>query len=105
MKDCILILLTSPQLEEDIVDWLLEQDEITGFTSNPVYGQSREQKKLSIVEQVIGRHRSVMFHIQLDMKFLDQILLKMQQEFAGTNLEYWVLPVIKTGRLAQQNFE
>lgn len=99
MKDCILIMVVNPQLEEEIVDWLLEQYEISGFTSNQIYGNSREQRKLSVVEQVIGRQRSVMFHIHLKADVLDQVIIRLREEFAGTGLEYWVMPVIQAGRL------
>jgi len=88
MTDCILILVAVPELEEVMVDWLLEQHDISGFTSHPICGQSREQKKMSIIEQVIGRQRKVMFHIHLQSDTLNPILISLQEDFTGTGLEY-----------------
>ncbi len=100
MKNCILILVAAPELEEVIVDWLLEQDDISGFTSHPTYGQSREQEKMSLIEQVIGRQRKVMFHLHLKSDMLAPVLISLQENFTGTTLEYWVIPVIQTGSLS-----
>lgn len=100
MKDYMLILVSVPELEEDIVDWLLERQEISGFTSNPIHGQSHEQRKLTIIEQVIGRQRRVMFHIHLKPDTLTPVLESLRKEFSGTGLDYWVIPVIESGRLS-----
>ena len=83
----LLVLNITPELEEELVDYLLSREEVGGFTSYPVHGHGA-QGRLSIAEQVSGRRKRVQF----------EILLPEPQE-VGKGIHYWQLSVIRSGHL------
>jgi len=96
----VLIVLTSPPaLESQLIDWLLSREEGIGFTSCAVHGHSANYGHLSIAEQVIGRQRRQQLQVLLRHSLLDLFLESLVSEFAGTDLHYWVVPVLAGGRL------
>ena len=38
MDQCLLVLIASPSIENAVVDWLLDRNDIPGFTSAPISG-------------------------------------------------------------------
>jgi len=97
----VLAVLTSPpSLEIPLVDWLLSRVGATGFSSTNVSGHSTRHEHLSIAEQVSGRQRRVQIQVQLDSAELDEFLESLQQEFAGADLHFWVMPILAAGRLS-----
>ncbi|MDX1811640.1 MAG: DUF3240 family protein [Gammaproteobacteria bacterium] len=98
MKECILILVARPTLEESLVDWLLERPDIGSFTSMPISGHNTDPNELSVHEQVSGRQRQVMFNIRLSEEKLQTIITDLCENFRDTCLEYWALPVLASGR-------
>ncbi|MBL4582383.1 MAG: DUF3240 family protein, partial [Gammaproteobacteria bacterium] len=50
----LLVLNTAPELEEDLIDYLLGFEKIEGFTSYQVHGHG-EHHNLNVAEQVTGR--------------------------------------------------
>ena len=61
---CLLVLIVAPEIQEALVDWLLAHEEIPTFSEQDIRGHSREHGSFSLVEQVTGRQRRVMIHIQ-----------------------------------------
>jgi hypothetical protein len=88
-----------PDLEEDIVDLLLANPDIRGYQSFPIRGHGRVGA-MSIAEQVAGRRDRIQFEIVLDRSVLDSTLQSLKQAFPTPDVIYWVLPVIKSGRLS-----
>lgn len=100
----VLVVLTSPPaLESQLVDWLLSREDEIGFTSCAVHGHSANYEHLSIAEQVIGRQRRQQIQILLQHSLLDVFLESLVSEFGGTDLHYWVVPVLAGGRLGDHN--
>jgi hypothetical protein len=98
--DQVLIVITSPpSLESQLVDWLLLQNEGTGFSSSAAYGHSAHHDHLSIAEQVSGRQRRLQFQVQLEGERVEDFLDALQKDFAGADLHYWILPVLAGGQL------
>jgi hypothetical protein len=95
----LLSLVISPDVEDAIVDWLLEQEQISGFTSLQVSGHGTSPHSMSVAEQVVGRRRQVMF--QTYMVEVDAITLikGLEESFAGSGMHYWLTPVITSGHL------
>lgn len=100
MTDQYLLTLTiAPAIEENLVDWLLENQGQIGFSSFPVNGHSSHQEDLSLAEQVAGRQKQVRFQIHLDAERVSTLLSHLRRDFAGAGLHYWISPVLDSGRI------
>ena len=93
----LLILNITPELEEELVDYLLSCEKVGGFTSYPVYGHG-EQGHLSIAEQVTGRRKRAQFEILLPEEHVDAVIAGLAED-VGKGIHYWQLPVARSGRL------
>ncbi len=94
----LLVLNISPELEEDLVDYLLGLEGVEGFTSYQVFGHG-EHGTLSLREQVTGRRRRMQYEIMLPEDGVAG-LLKGLREDVGTDVVYWQHPLTNFGRLS-----
>ncbi len=95
-KDRLVILNTPSALEETVVDCLLTLESEHGFTSFPVNIHHHENKGLSLVEQVSGRQKQICFQIHIDEAGAGLLLKRLQEEFAGAGIQYWVVPMLES---------
>jgi hypothetical protein len=86
-----------PSLEEMMVDILLMLETEHGFSSFPVSAHHHDNKGLSLSEQVTGRQKRIRFQMYLPVQKLPELLQQLRQEFSGSGIQYWVLPVIENG--------
>jgi len=86
-----------PSLEEPIVDCLLMLETEHGFSSFPVNAHHHSNQGLSLSEQVRGRQKRVRFQLYVDAQGLAHLLNELKQEFGGSGIQYWVMPVIEKG--------
>ena len=86
-----------PSLEEMMVDSLLMLETEHGFSSFPVYAHHYDNKGLSLAEQVAGRQKRIRFQMYIPVQELPAFLAQLRQEFSGSGIQYWVLPVIENG--------
>jgi len=94
----LLTIIAPPAMEEELIDWLLTQANITGFTSQVANGHGSGHQ-MSIAEQVTGRRRQVTFWIELEKKRSESILSDLKQRFTGSGLHYWLLPMSESGSI------
>ncbi|MGW8369547.1 MAG: DUF3240 family protein [Gammaproteobacteria bacterium] len=100
LRDALLFVISvPPMLEDQMIDWLLERDEAAGFTSVAVSGHSSDPLHLTIAEKVSGRQRRLQFQVQIAASDLEAFTGGLTSEFAGTDLHYWVLPLLAAGSL------
>ena len=100
IADAALVVLTAaPALEEPLIDWLLDRGGNAGFTSIPVSGHSARHDGLTLTEQVRGRQRRVQFQVHMPVDAVDAFLADARAAFGGTDLHYWVLPIMGGRRL------
>ena len=100
VSDQILFVLSAPpMLEDQLIDWLLERDEATGFTSLNVNGHSSDPLHLTVAEKVSGRQRRLQFQVHIRGAALEAFRSGLEQTFTGADLHYWVLPVLAAGSL------
>ena len=92
----------APTAEERVIDWLLGREETTGFTSYAAYGHGASHHDLSIAEQVTGRQRRVEIRIELAQSALEPVLAAVVAEFEGTDLYYYVTPILRSGHLRRK---
>lgn len=86
-----------PGLEEMMVDTLLMMETEHGFSSFPVNAHHHVNKGLSLAEQVTGRQKRVRFQMYVSVDKLPALLTRLRQEFSGSGIQYWILPVIENG--------
>ena len=86
-------MLTSflPGQEEGNVDFVVD-NEFGAFVS--------DSDPTGIAEQVAGRRDRVQFEIVLDADVLDAVLSELREAFPVRDVIYWVLPIIRSGRLS-----
>lgn len=99
MPGCLLTIIAPPSLEETLVDWLLEESRIDGFSTSEIFGHGARQKGMSLLEQVTGRQRRVQFQVQVDSDTATYLIEQMRSRFSGVGLYYFVMPVQDCGRL------
>lgn len=93
----LLILIVPPTLEEMLVDVLLQQIQISGFTSSKVSGHGSvhgEHAKLSIVEQVTGRQERVQFMMHATIADLKTLVNHLKTTFRSTDIHCILLPIL-----------
>ncbi|MCF7987224.1 MAG: DUF3240 family protein [Methylovulum sp.] len=96
-QEFLVTLNVPPSLEELLVDSLLMLEAQYGFSSFTVNAHHHENKNLSLAEQVSGRQKKIRFQMYVEAKSLPSLLIHLKQEFVGTGIQYWVLPVIEKG--------
>ncbi len=97
MESALLTLNVPPALEEALVDWLLEQPHVQGFTSMQVYGHGSGASAMSVGEQVLGRQKRTQFMLHGEVSGLERLLQDLRQEYPRAGLHYFLSPVISAG--------
>jgi hypothetical protein len=94
----LLIIIAPPNLEEVLVDFLLLQKALTGFTTGKVYGHGTRpgagKAELSMVEQVTGRQQRVQFMLHATLADLNALILMLRTKFGATDLHYILQPML-----------
>lgn len=95
--EALLILIAAPKLEDTLVDFLLQQNAISGFTSLPVsgHGSVHGHVQLSLVEQVTGRQNRIQFMLHGPLPVLHELIQEIRQKFQNTDMHYILLPVLE----------
>ena len=93
----MLVLNINPEVEGDMVDYLLEQPKVSGFTSFPARGHGTFQK-MNLTEQVTGRRKRIQIEIVLDEKDV-QPLIDGLKENVGTDIFYRIQAIQESGRI------
>ncbi len=86
-----------PSLEEMMVDSLLLLETEHGFSSFEVNAHHHVHHGLSLAEQVTGRQKRVRFQLYVPAAKLPDLIAKLREDFAGSGIQYWVLPVVENG--------
>jgi len=93
----LLILIVPPTLEEMMVDELLIQTKISGFTTSKVsgHGSEHEDKALSLVEQVTGRQQRTQFLLHAAIEDLKDLVTMLKSKYRSSDIHYMLLPIIE----------
>lgn len=97
MNRTMLVLNIPPELEEDLVDYLLSLESVAGFTSFRVHGHG-EHTQLSIAEQVAGRRARARYELVLNEAQVPAVLADLRTR-VGRDIIYWQQPVTNFGRI------
>ncbi len=93
----MLVLNIAPELEEDMIDYLLSFEQIEGFTSYQVHGHG-DHKTLSVAEQVAGRRKRSQYEIFIDSTAIPTVLEGLAIA-VGKDIVYWEQPARNFGRV------
>jgi hypothetical protein len=93
----LLVLNINPELEEDLIDFLLASASISGFTSYHVHGHGAFPN-MSLSEQVSGRRKRIQVEAMLDKESIPDLLGRLKSE-VGNDIFYWEQPVSGIGRI------
>lgn len=99
MNTCLLVLIVSPSVEHAMVDWLLENEAVNGFTSQPINGHGSSPHALTTAEQVAGRQRQVLFQLHLPETAARELVAALRRDFRGSGMHYWIAPLLEAGHL------
>lgn len=83
----MLVLNIPPALEEDLIDYLLSQAAVKGFTSYEARGHGSDLE-LSIAEQVSGRQKRIQFELLIEEEAIQPLLDGLSAE-VGKDIVYW----------------
>lgn len=92
----LLVLNLSPELEEDMVDYLLAQGDVGGFTSYHTRGHG-QHADMSLAEQVSGRRKRLQFEIFTEEARAAELLAGLAEN-VGKDILYWQQPISNIGR-------
>jgi hypothetical protein len=96
-SEYLVTLNVPPALEGMMVDNLLTLEFERGFSGFPVYAHHHENQGLSIAEQVTGRQKRIRFQMYVDGMNLALLLANLRENFSGSGIQYWVMPVLESG--------
>ena len=100
MSKFCMTLICSREVEEKLLDALLTTVEGEVFTSTPTFSHGTAQGRLSSVEKVMGRSRSVQVQIITTDAELASLTDLLKQRFKGTGLRYWASALSMEGEVA-----
>lgn len=99
MSKFCLALVCPPEIEEKLLDALLLNAGEEIFTSTPTFSHGTAHGRMSSVEQVMGRSRSVKVEVIVTEDEMAQLLMALRASFAGTGVRYWALPLAAEGEI------
>ncbi|BCM24694.1 DUF3240 family protein [Methyloradius palustris] len=99
MSQHLLTIITLPRMQDAMIDWLLEQDNLSGFSTAEIYGHGARHTGMSLLEQVTGRQKRTQFTAHADEAVINSVLEKLKLDFAGSGLHYMVTPLLEAGAL------
>ena len=100
MSKYCLTLICPREVEEKLLDTLLTHVEDEVFTSSPTASHGTAQGRLSSVEKVMGRSRSIQVQIVISEEELMSLTELLKQHFRGTGLRYWATAIFVDGEVA-----
>lgn len=93
----LLVLNIPPELEDQLVDYLLTIPGLSGFTSYPCRGHG-ENRCMSVAEQVTGRRKRIQFEMILSVELIASVLKNLRHQ-VGTDIYFWQQPISASGHI------
>jgi hypothetical protein len=96
----VVSLVCVPELEEAVLDTLLIHFGGEVFTSMPVASHGTDARRLSPMERVLGRRRSVCVQALLSGEEAQELRRLLHKSFAGSGIRYWAVAAEMEGEIA-----
>lgn len=94
--DTLLVLNADPELEEDLIDYLLQAEGVGGFTAQFVLGHGTEGR-MTLAEQVAGRRRRIQVQVALEAAAVPAVLAGLAAQ-VGPGIVWWQHALAGFGR-------
>ena len=94
----LMVVLVPWRLHEDLVDALMGYQGVSGFSSMPTAGFSREHSQFDVAEQVDGARRFSRFEILHEPAQRAGILAAIEPLVGRESVRYWVVELVEAGR-------
>lgn len=98
--DELLVVIVPETRAEEIVDFLIGQEALNGFTRSQVAGFSREHSLLSVREAVLGYREQARFEVLGSAALLDGLIRDLAGIAGRDRFRWWRLPLSGTGAVA-----
>lgn len=95
----MLSIIVPVAIDDVIIDWLLEQDDIHGFNSLSIFGHGSDEDVMSIGEKVSGKSRRTMFQTHVEEDLAKAILSRLKKAYPSSDIHYMIRPMIDAGNL------
>lgn len=99
MNEAVLMIITAPNIEELMIDLLLEQPDISGFTSHIVNAHGAGENPLSMQEQVSGRQQKVQFMVYGTQSALQTLIELLKTTIANSGTRTILMPALESGMI------
>lgn len=96
----LLVLIVSRDIKDDVVDRLISDENISGFSLNTINGYSREHSKFNIREQVEGYQEYYRFEVAHKTSDYQRILEMLRPVCSAAKVRYWLVPIIEHGHFS-----
>lgn len=96
----LLVLLVPAARADDVVDFLIGEERLSGFTRARVAGFSRQHSHLSVREAVLGYREQARFEVQGEAGLLDTLVRDLAAIAGRDSFRYWRLPLAATGSIS-----
>jgi hypothetical protein len=98
-EQLLLTLIVPIELKDEIVDTLMSQEQVSGFSLGKIEGYSRNHSHYNISELVEGHRAFYRFEIVLDNSQLDNVKSMLKKACVSSNIHYWLMPLLDSGSL------
>jgi len=95
----LLVLIVPAQMKDDMVDALIANPDISGFTLSSAAGYSREHSHFNLREQVEGYRSFCRLEVLHRPGQRAELFTALAGVCGGEALRYWVSPVVEQGHL------
>ena len=100
MENKVLVsLVVAPSVEDALADWLLECEDVKGFSSFRINGHGASTHSMTLAEQVAGRRARVLFQIAMEREEAARLMEGLKRDFAGSGVHFWLAPLLDAGHL------
>ena len=98
--DELLVVIVPEARAEDVVDFLIGREALSGFTRSKVAGFSREHSRLSVREAVLGYREQARFEVMGSAALLDALIRDLAGIAGRDRFRWWRLSLTGTGAIA-----
>jgi hypothetical protein len=98
--DELLVVIVPEARADDVVDFLIGREALSGFTRSAVAGFSREHSRLSVREAVLGYREQARFEVLGSAPLLDALVRDMAGIAGRDRFRWWRLPLAGSGSIA-----
>jgi len=96
-NEFVLSLIVPVEIKDDLVDSLMEQEDISGFSLFPIDGFSKKHSQFNIKEQVDGYRRFYKFEIVHNIDIQQALLQSIKPVCEASNVRYWIYDLKTSG--------